>query len=828
MATYDKKRESVAAIALSHQLHLAPGRAGGSPGAEDAAGLPRIPMRGHYTEEARQARLAFLHEQTGVFPVALQELSLSPTSLTKNVEALIGAVEVPVGMAGPLLFHGEHASGLLYAPIATTEGALVASIIRGAKAISLSGGVTTRVLEQRMPRVPVFVLESMAQATSFARWLLRHQAEIREQTTRVSAHADLVALEPLVLGRNVHVGFVYRTGDAAGQNMTTSCTWHACQWVRAAIEQMPDLHLEGFYIDGNVSGDKKLTYQSFLRGRGTRAMAECFVSERYLRHVCKVTPALLDRMLTLLRDGATAGGMVGYNVNTSNVIAGVFTATGQDIACVHEASASLLQWELRPDGIRLEMILPSLIVGTVGGGTQLPRQNELLRLMGCTGPGSSARLAEIIAGFCLALDLSTASALASGEFATAHEKLGRNRPVRCLRREEIGPLFFEPGLRRYMGEAGLTVDAVHLADQSELGSSIITEMSARKVDKLLGLFPYRLQYSGGPGGASGTLDVIVKIKPLDEEVMLMINALAARCGERAAAAYRRHRYHTGMAGCHVRELGIYAEEEPRLQRYLPGRVDVIRDDPREMYVLILERIRDAILLDSADDVSGWSWAHICAVIQGLAEIHSIWLGREQELLAKPWLGPVVDGGQVVAAGELWAALLSHAVDEFPDWFDEEDIRLHTRSIETIESWRPALDAQPQTLIHNDFNPRNIALRASGSLRLCAYDWELATLGAPQHDLAELLCFTLHADASLGQVDEAVELHRRRLEELSGRAIDATAWREGYRLSLQDLLVNRFGLYLMAHTLRDYRFLRRALTTLRHLIRLEERRAGGGM
>ena len=98
-------------------------------------------------------------------------------------------------------------------------------------------------------------------------------------------------------------------------------------------------------------------------------------------------------------------------------------------------------------------MLPSLIVGTVGGGTHLPAQNALLESMGCAGPGKVFRLAEIIAGYCLSLDLSTLAAVASGEFAAAHEKLGRNRPVRHLEREELDAAFFEPMLRRSLDDA---------------------------------------------------------------------------------------------------------------------------------------------------------------------------------------------------------------------------------------------------------------------------------------------------------------------------------------------------------------------------------------
>ncbi|MFZ5603492.1 MAG: hypothetical protein ACOY7J_13650, partial [Pseudomonadota bacterium] len=187
----------------------------------DELTLPKVPARGVYTETARQERLAFLKEQTGH---DLQEVSatrLDPKALVSNIEALIGSVEIPVGVAGPLHIKGEHANGLFYAPMATSEGALVASATRGATALSRAGGVTARVLGQRMLRVPVFVLEDLSMAFFFAEWVKDHQHEIAEQTRRYSNYANLVELQTSVLGKAVHVHFVYETGDAAGQNMTT-------------------------------------------------------------------------------------------------------------------------------------------------------------------------------------------------------------------------------------------------------------------------------------------------------------------------------------------------------------------------------------------------------------------------------------------------------------------------------------------------------------------------------------------------------------------------------------------------------------------------------
>ena len=422
--------------------------------------LPTIPERGHYTEVARLRRLEFLRQQTSAPLETLQETRLNAARLTGNIENLIGAVEVPVGVAGPLVFRGQHVKGPIFAPLATSEGALVASATRGATAISRSGGVTTRVTGQRMMRVPVFAMSNLDGAFTFANWVRDHFAELREQTRRVSSHAHLVSAEPVILGRMVHVYFLYETGDAAGQNMTTTCTWQAAQWLMAQVKHLHGIEVEEFLIEANMSGDKKVTFQSFINGRGIRVIAECLIDRQTCERTLKVTPEQLELVNSRSAAGAIHIGMIGYNINVANVIAAMYAATGQDLACVHESSLGQLYLNAQPDGVFASLVLPSLIVGTVGGGTHLPAQNALLEMMGCAGPGKVFRLAEIIAGYCLSLDLSTLSAVASGEFAAAHEKLGRNRPLRRLEREELDAAFFEPMLRRSLDDAALTVSAV--------------------------------------------------------------------------------------------------------------------------------------------------------------------------------------------------------------------------------------------------------------------------------------------------------------------------------------------------------------------------------
>lgn len=396
-----------------------------------APALPRIPGKNLYTEQARRARVDFLHAQTGVRLAPAGSARLAAEMLRNNTEGFVGSIEVPVGVAGPLRLHRGEGSDLVYAPIATTEGALIASISRGAAALSQSGGVRARAIRQRVARTPVFAFASVDDALFFAGWVEGHMDQIRAQTRLASQHAQLLSVDVVVVGRQAHADFVYRSGDAAGQNMVTACTWRACQWILEKLRAFPDIAEVEFFIDANLSSDKKASAWSFVRGRGTRVVAEATLDAHAIRRVLKVDPQRLMACYRTCRTGSAAGGMFGFCVHPANTLAGIFTATGQDIACVHESSLAMLELESREDdAVYASLTLPCLMVGTVGGGTGLPQQRQYLELMGCYGDGKAARFAEIVAAFALAGELSLLAAFAAGEFAQAHERMGRNRPVR--------------------------------------------------------------------------------------------------------------------------------------------------------------------------------------------------------------------------------------------------------------------------------------------------------------------------------------------------------------------------------------------------------------
>ncbi|MCP4131572.1 MAG: phosphotransferase [bacterium] len=782
----------------------------------DPNNLPRIPGRGLYTEEARQDRLQFIREKTSAKLEKVEVTSFDPQKLTGNIESFIGSIEIPVGIAGPMIIHGKNANGVFYAPLATSEGALVASVGRGAIAISKSGGATAHVIQQRMMRVPLFSFYDMEAALFFAEWIRGHFEEAKAEVQKYSNFANLIELRPFVVGRDVHVYFMYETGDAAGQNMTTTCTWNTCKWILKQMQHFKNVEIQRFLIDGSLSNDKRVTHQSFIRGRGIRVISEVFIPEDILQSVLKVTPDQLVDTYHAGVAGCIQASMVGINVNVANVIAAMFASTGQDIASVHESSLAHFHLEKGNDGVYATMMLPSLVIGTVGGGTNLGHQKECLEIIGCAGAGNSHKLAEIIASYCLALDLSTAAAIASGQFASAHERLGRNRLVNTLKVTDINEQFLTEIMRKTMDDQTLYVTGVEAVKGDDLGSSIITKLTSNQVNKLLGLFPYVIDYDSS--GGKKKIEAMIKVKPMDVEVNHMQHTLSLVCDARLAAEIKKSKGRTGVTKCHTRELEIFKQKDPRFTRYVPEVYGIYRNDEKEAYVIAQEHLKNMVLFDSADDVSGFTPEHIRLAIDGIAEIHSIWYKREDELKEMDWIGDYPTKELMMELTPLWKLLVSHGRNEFPEWFSEMEFEMVIARIDTMEWWWSKIESLPKTLIHNDFNPRNLGYRQTDEgLRVCIYDWELATIHLPQHDIAEYLIFVLSEDTTREEVEGYVEYHRKALEKATGDTIDAAEWWEGFRCCMWDLLVNRIPMYAMAHTVRDYAFMERIHKTLRTML-----------
>jgi len=381
----------------------------------------RIAPEDDYTPAAMAARNRLASEVSGGDLSALL-LPGDVAGYRGNVENLMGFAQIPIGLAGPLRLHGAHARGEFLVPLATTEGTLVASYNRGMRAVTESGGAAVRVLRNEIHSAFTLLTRTPDEARRIAEWITAHQDQIEAAVRGATRHGTFLRSECTVFGSRLVTHLIYDPADAMGINMITSASYDVARMISRAHGSLR------FLFPSATQGDKKTTVHNFVHGRGRSVAAEVLVPAGVVGRMLKSSATLIHEYhLNNLETGALAGGL-GFNMHIANGITALGLATGQDVAYVGEGANGYLVVERHGDDLLFALTIPSLYVGTVGGGTGLPTSRACLELLGATGPGSALKLAEIFAGTCLAGEISVLAAIASHQFVHAHDTLGRNRP----------------------------------------------------------------------------------------------------------------------------------------------------------------------------------------------------------------------------------------------------------------------------------------------------------------------------------------------------------------------------------------------------------------
>lgn len=375
-------------------------------------------------EVVEDRRIAY-ERKTGTRLDAVRHEAFDPELIAPNIEKLVGAVHIPLGIAGPVRVNGDYANGDFYVPFATTEGTLVAGYTLGMLALTRAGGVNVRVLSEKVDITPVFEFKGMAAAYEFVQWLDGNVDAVRANCEATTRHGRLLELRSTIIGRRVYTHFVFDAKDAMGMNMISFATHSACS---ALLAQRPEVLR--FYLRSNLSSDKKPAFSNFINGYGKEVIAEATISRKILEKYMNTTPEdMVDFWHASVLSGIQAG-TIGHNAHFANGLAAVYIATGQDVAQIVNASQGIVTAELTDEGdLYMALRAPCLIVATVGGGTNIDSQRECLEVMGCHGTGKSNKFAEIVAATLLAGELSIGSALANDRFIHAHKQkrdLARN------------------------------------------------------------------------------------------------------------------------------------------------------------------------------------------------------------------------------------------------------------------------------------------------------------------------------------------------------------------------------------------------------------------
>lgn len=346
---------------------------------------------------------------------------------SRNCENLIGATHIPLGIAGPLkIINQESVVFNNYIPLATTEGALVASVSRGCKAIGLSGGANTYAYRAGTTRGPVFYTGAIKKSKEVYQWIKKNQGVLESAAQKTSSHIVLTKTKVSSVGNYVFVRFSFNTQDAMGMNMVTIASEAMCKLIEA------ETGATLLAVAGNFDIDKKPSWLNFVENRGFAAWADVVLSKDVVLDVLKTTPQkIFDVWLAKCMIGSAMSGSLGFNAHYANVIAALFLATGQDPSHIVEGSMGITTTKVLENGdLYCSIYLPALMVGTVGGGTHLATQKESLSILGVAGGNegrNSEKFAEIVAGAVLAGEISLLASLAEGSLGKAHQALGRGK-----------------------------------------------------------------------------------------------------------------------------------------------------------------------------------------------------------------------------------------------------------------------------------------------------------------------------------------------------------------------------------------------------------------
>jgi hydroxymethylglutaryl-CoA reductase (NADPH) len=383
--------------------------------------LPRLKDQGYDAERVARRR-AWLAARTGAELHHIGGYSFDPELMRGNIENPVGVAQVPMGVAGPVLIHGQYAKGTFYVPMATSEGALIRSYERGMVALTRAGGVQTAVLSDENQTAPSFFFPDVETAAKFSDRVPRQLADLQAAAASTTRHGRLKNVACYQCGRQVIVNLGFSTGDAQGMNMIVKATDAICRW---AERNFPGAR---FLLFSGLCSEKRPSGFLMTRGKGKRVTAGAMLPHEILRLYLHVTAEQLFRVWQSTVIGHLQAGAIGYNAHAANGLAAIFIACGQDVANVVNSACVVTCFEPAAEGLYVSTTVPALSVATVGGGTGLPSQSEALEIMGCRGSGKALKLAEIIAAALLGGEISMGAAIGSGEFVGAHERYGRNRP----------------------------------------------------------------------------------------------------------------------------------------------------------------------------------------------------------------------------------------------------------------------------------------------------------------------------------------------------------------------------------------------------------------
>lgn len=345
----------------------------------------------------------------------------------------------------------------------------------------------------------------------------------------------------------------------------------------------------------------------------------------------------------------------------------------------------------------------------------------------------------------------------------------------------------------------IKVNAVELFDIDNSASILVT-LTSQNSDEFIGHYGLKVSYT--ENNIPYSRKMVMKVKPHGKAISDMLAGLAGLCNESLHKEYNSIKDKTGFYFTHDKEIEIYKQKQ---HDFFPIIYGYYVNEKDNVYALLMEYFEEVEMLNSVMDVQAWDKDHILLGLNALNTWHQENTGRTDWYTSK--YKDIRDEEQIRQLQKTWVELLNNARQRFPELYSENLNQLLSAGLNEVLALWIELEEIPKSVVHNDFNPRNIFFKNdSNSVKsICVYDWELATVHFPVYDLVEFLSFTASTlnDQDLAacfttfqyQLSEKVNIYR-----------DDSIFRATLLCSVYDFGLHRLGMYMMAHSVGPYPFI----------------------
>lgn len=361
-------------------------------------------------------------------------------------------------------------------------------------------------------------------------------------------------------------------------------------------------------------------------------------------------------------------------------------------------------------------------------------------------------------------------------------------------------------------------------------------------DRMIGHQGFEITYrTSSEDSARKTFRVVAKCKPLALKFVNIFGSwIEQKSGEvsQYAEMFRQVSY---FRNSDVREIKVMRTQDSRFTDIAPKVYHTVCDPSKEVFVIVMEDLTGHVThfntINNASEV--WDQEDIKVVLRDIARFHSIHLDNVTNLESEPWMC-FYSGSVMKALSDFWYALLRHNCVTFPDLWTTKRTNLVRSFIDNMDRVWKVIESFPRTLVHYDFTPRNVCLRkqefptednhnrffiANNKLcRVsCIYDWEMATVHAPQHDVVEFLAFVLPERGEITSRTDLVRFYQEQLEKSSGMTFNSEQFMNVFIAVCCVYALHQLSLKTITHSVTRLPYFERAVQShMGFLEDLEER------